>query len=174
MSESAALTVCSVHGGENANVIPNKATMSGTMRCFGEDTRQYIRQRLCEISENTAKTFRTDASVTFNGGCPSLVNDKRLCKTLFRAFRGCFGDELVINAADMPTKTVAGSEDFSYITQKIPSVMIALASGERCDGHIYPLHHSKVTFNENAMIYGCAAFLLFVSEMAKENVQMKA
>ena len=51
-----------------------------------------------------------------------------------------------------------GSEDFAYITQEIPSVMLALAAGEPSKGFCYPQHHPKVTFDEEVLSTGTAVF----------------
>ncbi len=158
LKDRAAITIGSINSGAAANVIPNKAKLYGTMRCFGEKLREYLKKRICEIAQNTAYTFDTNAEVRFTSGCPSLVNNAELCNMLQGTFEDVFGKEYVISS--LPDSGTYGSEDFAYISQKIPTVMIALSAGEKSDGHIYPLHHPRVTFDENAMINGCAALAL--------------
>ena len=160
-SQRAILTFGSVTAGNSANVIPDTAVLSGTLRCFTEELRQYIKKRIVEISEGVAKTFGTSVKVTFTSGCPSLVNDKNLCNIALESLERVLGKKYVINSAELDAKSTktSGSEDFSYISQKIPSVMLALASGNINDGHVYPLHHPKVTFDEEAMINGCASLV---------------
>ena len=166
MFERAILTVGSINAGENANVIPSKAHFSGTLRCFGDGTSEKVRKRLCEITENTAKVFRTTAEVRFTSGCPSLKNDSEVCEYIYNRLKSTLGEEFVIKAESMGKKTTtSGSEDFSYISHEIPSVMLALAAGQHSDGYIYPLHHPKVTFDENAMVYGCAALVSAVTDI---------
>ena len=48
----------------------------------------------------------------------------------------------------------AGSEDFAYVSQEVPSIMIALAAGQPEKGYSYPQHHPKVKFDEEALTYG--------------------
>ena len=36
--------------------------------------------------------------------------------------------------------------------------MLALAGGKASDGYIYPQHHPKVMFDENALSYGTAVY----------------
>ena len=52
----------------------------------------------------------------------------------------------------------AGSEDFAYISQKVPSIMVALAAGQPDKGFKYPQHHPMVKFDEVALPYGSALF----------------
>ena len=50
----------------------------------------------------------------------------------------------------------SGSEDFAYISQQVPAIMLSMAAGKPEDGYIYPQHHPKVSFDENALCIGCA------------------
>ena len=52
----------------------------------------------------------------------------------------------------------AGSEDFAYVSQKVPSIMIALAAGQAEKGYSYPQHHPKVKFDEEALEYGSSIY----------------
>lgn len=159
MSDGAALTIGCLRAGESANVIPDTAIMKGTLRCFDEETREYIKTRLCEISGGIAKTFRASASVTFTSGCPTLINDKALCSRELSYAKELFSNSGVVSAESFGKDKIrtSGSEDFAYISHEVPSVMIALAAGEPACGYEFPLHHPKADFNETALPYGCAA-----------------
>ena len=52
----------------------------------------------------------------------------------------------------------AGSEDFAYVSQKVPSVMLALAAGQPEKGYSYPQHHPKVKFDEDVLPTGSAVY----------------
>ena len=52
----------------------------------------------------------------------------------------------------------AGSEDFAYVSQEVPSIMIALAAGHPEQGYIYPQHHNKVKFDEESLVKGSAIY----------------
>ena len=51
-----------------------------------------------------------------------------------------------------------GSEDFAYVSQEIPSLMLAMAAGEPQKGHKFPQHHPQVTFDEEVLSTGAAVF----------------
>ena len=78
LGDRAVLTIGTMNGGTAANVIPDLVTMGGSIRTFDEETRAFIKQRMVEIAEGTAKAFRAEAGVTFGSGCPTLVNDLSL------------------------------------------------------------------------------------------------
>ena len=161
MGEAAVLTLGSIHGGGAANAIPDRVEMAGTLRAMEEDTREYVKRRLVEISEGVAAAFRAKAEVRFTSGCPGLHNDGRLLDFV----RGCatevLGRDKILSAADFSSAggrggRTAGSEDFAYVSRAVPSVMLALAAGETKKGFTKPLHHPAVRFDETAMPYGAA------------------
>ena len=60
-----------------------------------------------------------------------------------------------------------GSEDFSYISQKVPSVMVALSAGAREEGYQYPLHHPKARFDEAALPVGAFVYAIVAMQWSK-------
>ena len=51
-----------------------------------------------------------------------------------------------------------GSEDFAYVTQEVPAVMLSLAAGEPKNGYPYPQHHPMVLFDESVLADGSAVY----------------
>lgn len=163
MDSRAALTVGSFHGGEASNVIPDVVTMGGTLRAYGEDDRNFIKNRMAEIIEGIAKSFRAEAKLSFTSGCPSLVNDGEL---VFRAegyARELLGGK-ALAASAMGGGKSTGSEDFAYVSQRVPSVMLALAAGGE-----YPQHHPAVRFDESVLPIGAAIYAYFALRWLEEN-----
>ncbi len=161
MSERAALTVGRVNAGDAANVIPDTATLSGTMRAFDENTREFMKKRICEISELAAKTFRAEAKVEFTSGCPSLLNDGELSQKVYGYARELIGEGRVFTSDELRAKSdrtneTSGSEDFAYVSREVPSIMVALAAGSPDKGYTHPLHHPSVCFDENSLSCGSA------------------
>ena len=164
MADQAVLTIGTFHAGAAANAIPDTAVMGGSIRTFDEETRSFIKQRMTEIAEGTAKCFRAGATVTFGSGCPTLVNDKdvsesaeKYVKELLAPGRAFSVAELAAMGGGASGKS-AGSEDFAYVSQKVPSVMLALAAGQPAKGYCYPQHHPMVTFDEEALADGSAVY----------------
>ena len=160
-AEEAVLTIGSFHGGEVGNVIPDSAELKGTIRTYDESIRTFLKQRLIEISQGIAASFRANATVCFGGCCPTLVNNQELSEDVTEILKDLLGKNSVFTTAQLgggKPQRGGGSEDFAYITQEVPSVMLALAAGEPSKGHCYPLHHPKVTFDEDILATGSAAF----------------
>lgn len=157
----AVLTIGSVNGGVAGNVIADLAEMKGTLRAFDEETRAMVKRRLGEISKSVAKAFRARAKVVFTSGCPTLLNDEKLSVFVEKEGQSLLGEERVFTSKTLggdARKKSGGSEDFAYISQKVPSVMVAIAAGETGKGYDYPLHHPKVKFDEEALYMGAALY----------------
>ena len=63
----------------------------------------------------------------------------------------------------------AGSEDFAYVSQQVPSVMLALAAGHPSGGYIYPQHHPKVMFNDSVLPTGSAVYAYMALRWLEEH-----
>lgn len=152
----AALTVGRFSAGSAANVIPDRAILAGSFRAYNGDVIDFLRRRIEEIIRDTARVFRAQADVRFEGSCPVLLNDANMCTFARRAL----GNAMIpaLDASKLRGGRGSGSEDFAVISQKVPSVMLALAAGRPSDGHAHPLHHPAVTFDGAALPYGAAAY----------------
>lgn len=165
MSEQAVLTIGTMHAGTAANAIPDMAVMGGSIRTYDEETRTFMKQRMTEIAEGTAKAFRAEAKVTFGSGCPTLVNDKDLSKCAQQYVKELLGSHQAFSVAELNAMSgsqgaskSAGSEDFAYVSQEVPSIMLALAAGQPEKGYGYPQHHPMVKFDEAALTDGTAVY----------------
>ena len=161
-SDEAVLTIGTFHAGEAGNVIPDTATMGGTIRTYDEKTRAYLKERITAIAKNVADAFRAGAEVSFGSGCPTLVNDKRLSETVTGYLKDLLGANRAFTTAELSGGKPArggGSEDFAYVSHEVPSLMLALAAGEPSKGYVYPQHHPKVKFDESVLSTGAAVFV---------------
>ena len=117
-----------------------------------------------------AKAFRAKAKVTYESGCPTLVNDEKLSRFAVERLRSLLGEDKVFSMADLTggAPSEGGSEDFAYISQEVPSVMIAIAAGEKSEGFEYPLHHPKVRFDERVLWRGAVTYAHIAMEFLAE------
>ena len=165
-NESVVLTIGTFQAGTAPNVIAHRAVLKGTMRTYSEETRRQFKNRMVRLVKQLAGAFRAEAEVSFDAGCPPLTNDQRLVHRAEEILPSLLGEEKVLSAAKLSrTARGSGSEDFAYVSQAVPSLMVALAAGRKSEGHIYPAHHPKVTFDEAALPYGAAVY----AQMALKN-----
>ncbi len=159
------LTVGKLQSGVASNAIPDKAVMQGTLRAFDEEVRAFAKKRLQTIAKGIAKTFRASAEVAFTSGCPALKNNGGMSLSIGERLKNGLGMDEVSYSSDLGgnvKKGMGGSEDFAYIAQEVPSVMLALSAGEKKKGYEYPLHHPKTDFDESVLWIGGLAYALAV------------
>ncbi|MBK7870147.1 MAG: amidohydrolase [Saprospiraceae bacterium] len=152
--EPAVVTVGSIHGGAKGNVIPNEVRLELTMRCYNDEVRDQIIEkikRIC-VGEAMAAGVPEDMMPKMNlknEFCPSVYNDPILTNRLKSAFQKTLGVE---NVLEVPP-TMAG-EDFSYFgrtEEKIPTCIFwlgaidpqLLAKAEKGEAPMPSLHNSK-------------------------------
>ena len=159
------ITVGEMHGGTVSNVIPDAATLRGTIRTFDESARAFAKERVLQVAQGVAATFRAQASVAYSMGCPAVVADAALDARLMAYAREIVGPERVTDSAALARRYAEsgiaagmGSEDFAFISQAVPGACIILAAGAAEDGYGYPIHHPKSMFDEDALAYGAALY----------------
>ena len=162
-TDVAVMTIGKMLAGEAGNAVADFAEASGTLRAKEEKVRSFLKKRLVEISSSVAKAFRASAKVQFSSGCPALVNDGAVADTAENIARAVLGEQAVMTSAELKgeARGMGGSEDFAYIAQKVPSVLISVAAGQTEKGYCYPLHHPKAIFDEGALKVGCALYAGF-------------
>lgn len=163
--DEAVLTIGTIHAGNAANVIPDTAELSGTIRTYDEEVRAFLKQRITEIATGIASSFRATAQVTFGSGCPTLKNDNDLSDCSLQYVRELLGSSKAFSVGQLnamsgggKTSKSTGSEDFAYVSQEVPSIMFAYAAGQPDQGYCYPQHHPKVKFNEEVLANGSAVY----------------
>lgn len=163
--DEAVLTIGTIHGGSAANVIPDSVELGGSIRTYDENVRSFLKTRMTEISKGIAASFRAEVEVTFGSGCPTLVNDHDLSKCAAQYVQELLGPQKAFTAGQLNAMSgsgkapkSAGSEDFAYVSQKVPSIMLALAAGHPENGYCYPQHHPKVKFDEEVLYSGSAVY----------------
>lgn len=176
MADEAVVTIGTINSGNAANVIPDTASLSGTIRTYDEETRAYIKKRVSEISSSIGTAFRADVKVTYGSGCPCLTNDSDLAKCssiylkeLLGASKTFTAGQLSAMSGDNKASKSTGSEDFAYVSQEVPSIMFALAAGTPKDGYCYPQHHPKVKFDEAVLSEGSAVYSYMAMRWLEEH-----
>ena len=142
----AILTIGAFRSGNMPNTIPEEAELLGTLRTFDQQLRLDLTQRIICIAEKTAEAFRGSTQVELLSDVPVEYNDPALSSCLRSCAKELFGQDTLI---DDPR---TGSDDFAFISQQVPSVLAFIgARFPSYQGEVYPGHHPKVIFDENAI-----------------------
>lgn len=148
----------------SVNIIPNTATIEGTLRTFSNESQAFAKKRLEEIVKTTAETFRGEAEIEFLSDVPVLETNPELTES-FRDYM----EEISSGHFELREAPIAsGSEDFAFVTQEVPSVHFWLGVPHPDLDQPYNLHHPKVRFDENQMPYGVAAYCHFATRWLED------
>ena len=162
--DDAILTIGKIHAGIAENVIPDTAELGGTIRTYDEEVRAFIKERMEQIAKNIAFAYRAEAEVVWGSGCPVLDNDAELSKCTTKYLKELLGEQKAFSQGKLLARSggkaakSTGSEDFAYVSQEVPSIMLALAAGRPDQGYPYPQHHPKVRFDEAVLTSGSAVY----------------
>lgn len=151
--QAAVITIGSVQAGTAFNVIPETVELKGTIRAFDWSVRDYIIERMKQITESYTKGMRCEGSFELMAETlPPTINDK----TLAEYARGVLSE---IGEIVEPKPTM-GAEDFACYLQKVPGVFIFLGTKNEEKGIIYPHHHPKFNVDESVLWKGAAIYSL--------------
>lgn len=142
----AVLSVCSIHGGQASNVIPDTVTLEGTVRCFDTRLRGLIAERMERIASGTAAAHGCGHELVYQDGYIPLVNDPGMV-----AFaRTVVERHLGPGAWNETDPLTMGAEDFAYYLARVPGALLRLGLGEQ-----WPrLHTPGFDFNDEVMAAG--------------------
>ena len=154
------LTTGRFAAGAASNVIPDTAEMWGTIRTTDPENKSgaLIKQRMTEIAQGVAAAFRCTAEVMFSDFCPCMVVDETLSKDAFGYLSEMLGQGVMDMTALTGGKPGGGSEDFAFVSHKVPTVSLFLACGGPAQGCRYSQHHPKVRFDDSVLYKGSAAY----------------
>jgi amidohydrolase len=146
-SDTAVLSVTRVIAGDAYNAIPQTAKLSGTARAFKTETMQMLEQGVRRIAKGVAQGLGAEAEVDFRLIFAPLINAAAETDMLADAAAAVVG-EAKVDRAKPPSM---GSEDFSFMMEKVPGAYIQVGNGDSAD-----LHNPAYNFNDEATPYGAA------------------
>lgn len=162
--EQAVITIGSLNSGDAANVIPEKATMRGTIRTISEETRTRFKKRIEEICDYTSKAYGGSCTVKFLNGTPSVYNNPELTEEII-----CYSEEIFEHTCELMEFPFSGSDDLSALSQVVPTCYLILGSGIAEEGYLYPHHNPNVLFNEDVFYKGAALYANSAIEWLKNH-----
>ena len=146
----AVVSVGMIEAGTRNNIIPEEATMMGTIRTFDPELRKEIYNDILKIAEGVETATGASVKVEFDVGgfYPVTYNNiplgERMKQSLIEATNG--------NFAEITRRT--GAEDFSYFSQEIPGLYIFLGVNDPGKLEQAGNHSPYFTVNDDALDEG--------------------
>ena len=156
--------------GDASNIIPDTAEMRGTIRTADLAVNEKIKTRIREIAQGVGGAMRTEVTVDFFDFCPPMLADGALSECGLGYMKELLGDGAMSMAALGGPKVGGGSEDFAFVSCKVPTVGMFLSAGSPKEGYAYSQHHPKVTFDDSILYRGSAAYAYFAARWLAEHL----
>ena len=149
--DPAVVTVAKIEAGTTRNVIPDTASLLGTIRTVSEATRERVLEGVRRVAEGVAAAHGAEVAVELIRGYPVTVNDADFTGFVLDTARELLGSE----AAHATSHPIMASEDFSYVLQRVRGA-IANLSTRPANGPAFPNHSPRMLLNESALAAGIA------------------
>ena len=152
--DPAVLTFAQMEAGTAYNVIPATAMLAGTTRTVSEARREQLHAMIEQVVSGVAAANGVTADVEIERGYPVTINDDVVAAEVTTIATELLGGNQVVQS---PTP-IMGAEDWSYVLQKVPGVMVFLgACPTDLEPGSAPVNHSNlVRFDEESMASGVA------------------
>lgn len=155
-NESAVLSITQIHAGSATNIIPDEATLIGTVRTFSTEVLDLIEDRMRSIAVHTAQAFDAEINFRLKRSYPPLINHAKETAFVIDVLHSLVGEENV----DAHVEPTMGAEDFAFMLQQKPGCYVFIGNGEgdhRSAGHgLGPcnLHNPSYDFNDHLLPIG--------------------
>ena len=147
--KSAVLSITQIHAGSAYNVIPNEATLAGTVRAFSDEVRALIRERMKTIAAGMAAAFQVEIKVDIRDIFTVLENHEEHSNAVADVAREIVGAG---NVSTTPRPKM-GSEDFADMLHAVPGAYFWLGH----DGSV-PVHNPGYVLDDKILPIGASMF----------------
>ena len=159
---NAVLTFGSIVSGQDHNTIPDKAILKGSIRCQDEKIREFLGERLVEISKTISKSYKGDVDIDLKRGSMTVMNDNELSSFAYNSLKVVY-NESVYNQSK---SALMGSDDFANYANKIPAVYFFLHTNNK--DICYANHNPKFNVDEKVLIKGVVSYALIALDYLNE------
>lgn len=146
-TDTAVVTVGTIHGGTVVNVIPETAELGLSVRSFQPKTRALLEQRIRDIATSIAAAHGARVEIECDHGYPVVLNSAAETAFATEVVKELVGEDKVAICPMIP-----GSEDFAYFLEHKPGCFLRLGNGENSA----ILHSARYDFADESLTAGAA------------------
>lgn len=164
--DAGVLSITQIHSGSATNIIPDSASLIGTVRTFTMSALDLIEKRMREIADHTCAAFGATLEFEFKRNYPPLINHAQETAFAIDVMQSVVGKAQVMTNVE-PTM---GSEDFAYMLQEKAGCYVFIGNGDgehRQLGHgLGPcnLHNPSYDFNDALLPIGASYWVRLAEE----------
>ncbi|WP_075222637.1 M20 aminoacylase family protein [Acuticoccus yangtzensis] len=148
-ADPSVLSITRLSGGDAYNVIPETATFGGTARFFRREVGDLIEDAVRRVIGGVAAGLGCTAAIDWRLIFAPTVNDKDATDAAFAAMNDLAATANIVRGHPASM----GSEDFSFMMEKVPGAYMLVGNGDSA-----ALHNPNYMFNDDAIPYGSALY----------------
>ncbi|WP_091273701.1 amidohydrolase [Alteribacillus persepolensis] len=162
--DSAVLTIGEFHAGEAGNIVADSVKFSGIVRTFDPKYRKQIEQLMHRVIKGVTEAHGAAYTMEYKNGYASIQNDEYVTKVVEDTITELYGEDTIIHE-----KPQMIAEDFSAFSNEAPGTYFKVGARNEEKGIVYPHHHPKFTFDEQALEHGMKIFVNAVHKFLNES-----
>ncbi len=151
-TDNAVLTVGTINGGTQSNIISDRVYMTGTIRTFAPGLNDIIADKIKKLLEGITASMGGSFILKINRGYPTLHNHSEMVELVESAAKEIIGEENIINIQ----KPRLGAEDFAYFVQEVPGAFWRLGCKDPKSNIELSDHSSEFDIDEDSLPIGVA------------------
>tara|TARA_B100000925_G_scaffold117138_1_gene86927 strand:- start:2559 stop:3722 length:1164 start_codon:yes stop_codon:yes gene_type:complete len=114
--ETCVLSITQIHSGSAYNIVPDTATLAGTIRYFKKEICDLAEQRMREVCSGFANAYGVEIDIDLRNTFDVLINDPTLSDAYLEAAEDIVGRDNISGTEEPAT----GSEDFADMLNVVP------------------------------------------------------
>jgi len=153
--EPTVVTVTKIIAGTTNNVIPERAQLTGTIRCINPATRDKVHEALERVAHAVTAAHGATSEVTIKRGYPVTMNNADAVDLVAGVTHSLLGEDSFVS---LPSPRM-GAEDFSFVLEQVPGAisMLGVCPDDIEDPATAPgVHSNLMRINESALVAGVA------------------
>lgn len=150
-TQTAVVTVGTLHSGDAWNIISARAELTGTIRSFDDQVHQLLVQRITEIANGVCAAHGTRCEVDFAGHVPATVNSAEGAALMQQVAEQIVGAEQVTQIRPMMV-----GEDMAEFLNRAPGCFVLVGASDPAQPMHSPHHNPTFDFDERMLPTGVA------------------
>lgn len=152
-SHSIVVSFGSIQSGSAANIIPETATILGSIRTFSDEDRTHIIEMINRISKTSAEAFRAEAMFEILISTDAVLNDKKCTEIAQKSLESFLGKESLYDFDKLYV-----SENFGTYLKTYPGLMAFVGAKNASKGCDVIHHNDKFNIDEDALPIGASLY----------------
>jgi len=157
-TEPVIVTIGSFQAGTVGNVIPETATILGTIRTLTAESRAKVKDAFRQIVNNVAAAMDVTVDIDIMENYPAGFNDTAMSDIVCKAAEKVLGP----NSVEIVQEPRLGTDDFAYFSERVPGCYYFVGVGNKEKSCNYPGHNPRFAVDPEALPGAMAHYVQIV------------